>query len=151
MSDLRDKRKEYSEEELQQAEIHIKYMLERRKRFNDADTHLFLQKNQNDTDLLNLSSSILEFKRQLKPESKNHKAFEELGISLMRVQGYCLVIESTSKSAVAEYISERIINEQLKSEIRKKDLEIMQLKLEPGKLKKEIEKLKGQLEFHEKK
>jgi len=144
---MENERAEYSKEEHDQVKIHLKFLSERRKRFDEADTHLWLQRNQNENDLIYLSDALIEFKGQLKPESKNHKKFEDMLISVLRINAYCTTIESTCKSAVAEYITERNIVNGYKSQLRTKDIEIMKLQAEPKKLQAEIDKLKKQLEF----
>jgi len=142
-----EKRSEYTKEENDQVKIHMKFLAERRKRYDDADTHLWLQRNQNETDLLYLSDAIIEFKGKLKPDSTNHKKFEELLIAVFRIGSYCSTIESTCKGAVAEYMTERNIVEGYKYQLRTKEIEIKKLQELPKKLQIEIDNLKKQIDF----
>ena len=145
--DLHEKRKSEQSEELNQGYLHQKYLSERKKRFDNADVHLFIQKQQNDTDMLFISDKLMEFKGKLKEGSPNDNVFQDMILALLRVNSYCSVIESTSRASVAEYIQERKNNEALNSTIRKKDIELLQRIKENEALSKEIENLKKQIDF----
>lgn len=133
---MKDERREFGETEKQQLAFYNKILKERRKNFEQADTQLWLVQHQNQNDMLQLVDSLSEWQSKVKPENANYKVFESNILAVMRIESYCKQLETTSKAAIAEFISERKITERLQSEKR-----IMMFDYE-----KQIESLKKELD-----
>jgi hypothetical protein len=142
MDEFKNRKLEFSEIERQQTKLHIKYLEQRRKQFDYADTAQWILEDKNQSDLIELGDKLSEWSSKAKDSNK--KQFEELILTLFRVQAYCTNLETLSKQSVAIYIQERKINERLESELRLSKLEFIK---ETSKLKTELDNVKKELEF----
>ena len=142
MEDFENKRRDFGEFEKQQSKLHIKFLEQRRKRFDYADTAQWILEDKNQSDLIELGDKVSEWMERAKDSNK--KQFEGFILTLFRVQSYCTNLETLSKQSVAIYIEERKINERLESELKIAKLELIR---ETSKLKSELENVKKELEF----
>lgn len=151
MSDLskemENERKAHGDEERKQAAMYGRMLEYRRERFALAEKQLFFMSDQNLADTLFVQDNVLTWLSKAKDGSEQKKVLDEMAKSLIRMNAYTITVESSAKAAVTEQLRDSEIVSRLESDIRKKDLRIMQLELEPEKLKKEIEKLKEQSKF----
>jgi hypothetical protein len=141
---ITNQRNEFSETEKEQSKLLMKFLEQRRERFNNADTHLWMAQNQNQNDLMYISNSFFDWQKGLKPESEKSKVLENMILTMFRIESYCRQTETVSKSSVSEYISERKTNEKLESEIKLLKLQMMQKEAE---LKSKINLLEKEIEF----
>lgn len=141
---MKDERKEFGETEKQQLAFYNKILKERRKHFEQADTHLWMAQNQNQNDIIQLMQILSEWQEKAKEGSQTHKDLESNIIAVMRIESYCRQQETVSKASVAEYVEERKRNERLNSELR---LLRYESEKEIEKLKKEIDGKNKEIEF----
>ena len=142
MEDLNKKRSEFGQNEMNHAKLVNKHFEKQRQRFEYADTAQWLLQNKNETDLIFISEKLAEWSEKAKPE--NRKQFDDLILTLFRIQSYCVNLETTCKASVAEFVSESKKVIHLESEIRKLKIENLN---EVSKLKLELENVKKELEF----
>lgn len=151
MSDLSKEmeaeRLKYGKEERHQAVLYSRMLEYRRERFALAEKQLFFMSDQNNADTLLINENILNWLQKAKDGSEQKKLLNEMANALIRMNAYTITVESSAKAAVTEQLRDSEIVSRLESDLRKKDIEIMQLKLEPERLKKEVEKLKEQSKF----
>lgn len=141
---MKDERKEFGETEKQQLAFYNKILKERRKHFEQADTHLWMAQNQNQNDIIQLMQILSEWQEKAKQGSQTYKDLESNIIAVMRIESYCRQQETVSKASVAEYVEERKRNERLNSELR---LLRYESEREIEKLKKEIDGKNKEIEF----
>lgn len=142
MEDLNKKRNEFGLNEMNHMKLVKKHFEKQRQRFEYADTAQWIRQDKNETDLIYVSEKLAEWSEKAKPE--NRKQFEDLILSLFRIQSYCVNLETTCKASVAEFVSESKKVSYLESEIRRLKVENLN---EVSKLKIELENVKKEIEF----
>ena len=142
MENFENKKREFGEFEKNQTKLHIKFLQERRKQFEYADTAQWILEDKNQGDLIMLGEKVNDWMQKAKDSNK--KQFEDFILTLFRVQSYCTNLETLSKQSVAIYIEERKTNLRLESELKISKLELIR---ETSKLKSELENVKKELQF----
>lgn len=144
MDILEVKKKEFQEMENSQITLISRYLEQQRKRFEYSDSYHWVLQDKNESDLIFISEKLSEFQSKVKKDGDNYKLFNELILALLRIQSYCVNMETVAKESVAKMVSEFKTNERLNSEIRKNNLINSN---EINKLKKELENAKKEIEF----
>ena len=134
---LEENKRKAKELEMNQAKLISKYIEQQRKRFDYADTSHWILEDKNENDLIFISTTVNEWHGKAKEENKG--IFLDILLALFRVQSYCTTMQTISKGAVANFVSEQKTNTSLESEIRLLKLEKIQLQNEIKSLKQEIE------------
>lgn len=142
MDELEEKRRQNSQIEKNQSKLVAKFIEQQRKRFDYADSALWVLENKNETDLIFLSEKVNDWHTKAKEENKPQ--FLDFILTLFRVQSYCTTMQTICKGSVAEYVNESKRAKNLESEVYNLKLEIQNLK---SKHEQEIKGLKSEIEF----
>lgn len=129
--------------ENKQNDLLVKFLKQKRDRFDYADTSQWIAQEQNENDLLLISDSLTNWHSKAKNESQKKELYLLLQ-SIWRNSSYCVNLETICKSAVSKYINVENRNDQLVKEKRIIEIELIQTK---DKLNAEIDKLKKEIEF----
>lgn len=142
MKDLDIARAKQNDLEKKQGRLVFKYLEQKRKKFEYADSAHFLLENKNEEDLIFLSEKISEWHEKAKKENKN--LFLDVLMAVFRIQSYCTTLQTISKQSVSEYCVELDRCKRLESEMTELKLSNQNEKLI---LQNEIKKLNQEIEF----
>lgn len=140
--DLEEQRRKNNEIERNQLKLIGRFLEQKRKNFEYADTSLWLLENKNENDLVFISEKINDWHSKAKEENK--KQFLEILLALFRIQSYCNSMQTINKNAVSEFVIESKNVKKLENEISLLKMEIINLK---SKHEQEIRSLKSEIEF----
>lgn len=130
--------------EKQQEGLLIKFIKQKRERFDFADTLHWIALNKKEEDFLVLCDTFTKWHNGIDVGDKRRNELLELLQTVWRLQAYCVNIETVIQSSVAEYSSSEKRNLELVSENRKKELEF---KLLENKYLNKIKQLEAEIEF----
>jgi len=142
---MREKRSENALIEKAQVRLMVEYIERERKRFEFADTSLYILKDKNEIDIMLIMNQIVEWSKKAKNvEQKN--LLTELFLAILRVQNYVQNLETLNQHSVAKYVTQmELSNNTLSSHAR----EVLKYKVKIKELEKELENAKKEIEFIE--
>jgi hypothetical protein len=143
MENLKDKRQELKEKEMQQLSLQSKILQQERERFDYADTSQWILDQKFDTDLIFMQDKILEWLKSAKNENQKIVLNEMLLVSY-RIYTYTEQMRTLTKATVSKFMTYEKTNYELNSTNRILKLELTQL---DNKKNKEIDALKKEIEF----
>jgi hypothetical protein len=143
MENLKDKRQELKEKEMQQLSLQSKILQQERERFDYADTSQWILDQKFDTDLIFMQDKILEWLKSAKNENQK-KVLNEMLLVSYRIYTYTEQMRTLTKATVSKFMTYEKTNYELNSTNRILKLELTQL---DNKKNKEIDALKKEIEF----
>jgi hypothetical protein len=143
MENLKDKRQELKEKEMQQLSLQNKILEQERERFDYADTSQWILDQKFDTDLIFMQDKILEWLKSAKNENQK-KVLNEMLLVSYRIYTYTEQMRTLTKATVSKFMTFEKTNYELNSTNRILKLELTQL---DNKKNKKIDALKKEIEF----
>ncbi len=143
---MREKRSENALMEKAQTRLLMEFVERERKRFEFADTSLYILKDKNEIDIMLIIDQIVEWSKKAKNiEQKN--LLTELFLAILRIQNYTQNLETLNQHAVAKYVSQMELS---KNTLSSHASEVLKYKLQITELQKQLENAKKEIEFRDK-